>query len=62
MSLEIHIELLKLVNGERMLRFEHRPSGLSLEKRLDANAPVAVQKERWSRSFATLLARELISV
>lgn len=62
MSADIQIELLKLANGERMLRFEHASSGLSLEKRLDVNTPVAMQKERWLRSFSALLARDLTPV
>lgn len=62
MSARIQIELLKLPNGDRMLRFEHSSSDLSLEKRLDVNTPVAMQKERWLRSFTALLSRELTPV
>lgn len=55
----IHIELLKLASGERILQFEHPISGLCLEKRLDADSAVAAQKGRWLKSFVALLSREL---
>ncbi len=57
----IRVELLKLATGERLLRLEHPASGLCLEKRLDAQAPVAAQTSRWRQVFASLLARERLA-
>ena len=56
----IRVELLKLANGERLLRLEHPPSGLYLEKRLDASTPLVTQTTRWRKAFTSLLARELL--
>lgn len=61
MNEEIRVELLRLVDGGRLLRLEHPPSGLSLEKRLDAALPVVTQTTRWRQVFASLLARELVT-
>ena len=60
MNEEIRVELLKPAGGGRVLRLEHPPSGLCLEKRLDGSLPVAVQAGRWRRAFAELLERELL--
>ena len=59
---EISVQLLKLVSGERLLRLEHPPLGLCLEKRLDAETPFAVQMGRWRKVFASLLTRELLAI
>jgi hypothetical protein len=56
---EIEILLLKLADGGRILRFSQSESGLSLEKRLDPNQPVARQKQRWKQVFLGMLEREL---
>ncbi len=61
MNEDIRTELLTLAAGERLLRLEHSPSGLCLEKRLDAEAPVVVQTARWRQVFTGLLARELLA-
>ena len=60
MNEQIRVELLKLSGGERLLRLEHPSSGLCLEKRLDAGAPVVAQTAKWRTAFASLLARELL--
>ena len=60
MNEEIRVELLKLARRGRLLRLEHLPSGLCLEKRLDAETPVVMQMERWRQVFASLLASELL--
>ena len=59
MNPQIRIELLKLANGQRLLRLEHPGSGLCLEKRLDEALPVLAQKQRWQRVFEGLVEREL---
>jgi hypothetical protein len=42
---DIQIDLIKRVSGERRLRLTEPRSGLSLEKRLNPQMPVARQKE-----------------
>jgi hypothetical protein len=58
MNKDIHIDLVKLVGGERLLRFSEPAAGLCLEKKLDPREPVTRQKERWLRAFEGILARE----
>ncbi|MFN3408865.1 MAG: hypothetical protein ACK45B_07725 [Limisphaerales bacterium] len=53
----IQIDLIKLVSGERLLRLTETQSGLSLEKKLDPQQPVARQKERLFGVFEAALAR-----
>lgn len=58
----IQIDLIKLVGGERLLRLTEKQFGLSLEKKLDPQQPVARQKERLLGVFEAALARaELIA-
>ena len=59
MKREIELLLLKLADGGRILRFSEPHSGLCLEKRLEAQEPVARQKERWQHAFVAMLEREL---
>ncbi len=54
---KIQIDLIKLVNGERLLRLSEPLSGLSLEKKLDPQKPVASQKEKLLGVFDAALAR-----
>ena len=54
---KIQIDLIKLVSGERLLRLTEPQSGLSLEKKLDAQQPVARQKEQLLGVFEAALAR-----
>jgi hypothetical protein len=58
---QIQIDLIKLVNGERLLRLTEPQSGLSLEKKLDARQPVVRQKERLLAVFEAALARAELS-
>jgi hypothetical protein len=58
---QIQIDLIKLVNGERLLRLTEPQSGLSLEKKLDARLPVVRQKERLLAVFEAALARAELS-
>ena len=53
----IQMDLIKLVGGERLLRLTEPQSGLSLEKKLDANQPVVRQKERLLSVFEAALVR-----
>jgi hypothetical protein len=54
---KIQIALVKLANGERLLRLTEPRSGLSLEKSLDAARPVARQKECLLGIFEAVLAK-----
>lgn len=56
---DIQWELVKLANGERLLRVSAAGCGLSLEKKLNPRQPVVPQKERLLRAFEAALAREL---
>ena len=58
---KIQIELIKLLNGERLLRLTDPQSGLSLEKKLDAQQPVVGQKERLLGVLEAALARAELS-
>jgi hypothetical protein len=59
MTKRIQIQLVKLANGARLLRFSEKKSGLSLEKQIAARQPVVRQKQRLLREFEQLLEREL---
>jgi hypothetical protein len=61
MTKRIQIQLVKLTDGARLLRFSETKSGLSLEKRIDAKQPVVSQKQRLLREFRNLLERELLA-
>ena len=55
---KIQIDLIKLVGGgERLFRLTEPQSGLSLEKKLDPQKPVASQKEKLLGVFDAALAR-----
>jgi hypothetical protein len=57
----IQFDLIKLLNGERILRLTDPRSGLSLEKKLTAAEAVVRQKNRLLQVFEAALARaELI--
>jgi hypothetical protein len=58
MTKRIQIQLLKLTDGTRLLRFSEKKSGVSLEKRLDRRHPVFAQKQRLLREFQDLIKRE----
>ena len=58
---KIQIDLIKLVSGERLLRLTEPQSGLSLEKKLEADQPVVRQKERLLGVFEAALARAELS-
>lgn len=56
---QIQVDLIKLANGERLLRLSESTSGLSLEKKIDSQKPLVRQKERLLKTFEAALAREL---
>ena len=58
---KIQFDLVKLLNGERILRLTDPQSGLSLEKKLTPAEAIVRQKERLLQVFDAALARaELI--
>jgi hypothetical protein len=60
---KIQVDLIKLDNGERLLRLTDLPSGLALEKKVDSRQPVVRQKERLFSVFEAALAQaELTAV
>ena len=54
---KIQCDLIKLANGERILRLTEPQSGLSLEKKLDPAQPIVRQKERLFGVFEAALAK-----
>jgi hypothetical protein len=54
---KIQFDLIKLVNGERILRLTEARSGLALEKKLAPKDAVVPQKEKLLRAFEAALAR-----
>jgi hypothetical protein len=58
---KIQFDLIKLLNGERILRLTDPQSGLSLEKKLKPSEAVVRQRDRLLQVFDAALARaELI--
>ena len=58
MNTQIHIQLLTLAHGERLLRLEDNVSGLSLERKLHPDKPVVAQKTKLLRLFEAMLQSE----
>ncbi|MGA3284210.1 MAG: hypothetical protein ABSD57_07115 [Verrucomicrobiota bacterium] len=54
---KIQFDLIKLLNGERILRLTEPRSGLALEKKLDPAVAVVRQKEKLLSVFEAALAR-----
>jgi hypothetical protein len=54
---KIQFDLIKLLNGERILRLTEPQSGLSLEKKLSPADAVVRQKEKLLGMFEAALAR-----
>ena len=59
---DIQIELVKLADGERLLRLADPTSGLALERKLDAAQSVHQQKEQLLDVFESALKRAELSV
>jgi hypothetical protein len=53
---QIQFDLVKLLNGERILRLSDPQSGLSLEKKLNPSDAVVRQKDRLLQIFDAALA------
>ena len=51
------IDLIKLVDGARLLRFTDSKSGVSVERKLDAAGPVAEQTRQLREVFDAAVAR-----
>jgi hypothetical protein len=54
---KIQFDLIKLANGERILRLTEAQSGLSLERKLAPADAVVRQKEKLLSAFEAALAR-----
>jgi len=54
---EIQIDLVKLSNGERLLRLTESQSGLALEKKLSPKESVVRRKKTLLRAFEAVLTR-----
>ena len=54
---KIQFDLIKLRNGDRLLRLTDPPSGLSLERKLNPDDAVALQKNLLLKIFAAALSR-----
>jgi hypothetical protein len=52
----VEIELIKLANGARLLRFTEPKSGLTLERKLDPRRPVSAQRQALAKVFDAALA------
>ena len=53
----VQMDLIKLADGERLLRFTDRSSGLSVERKLDSARSVDEQKKQLGEVFAAAVAR-----
>ncbi len=58
---QIEVDLVKLTSGERLMRLTYPPLGLVLEKKLEANRPVARQKTQLFDIFEAALAKAELS-
>jgi hypothetical protein len=54
---KIQVDLIKLDNGDRLLRLTDLPSGLALEKKVDPLLPVLRQKKSLFSIFEAALTR-----
>ncbi len=54
---EIQIELIKLVNGDRLLRLTEPKAALTLERKIDPKQPVLRQKQNLMTVFEAALER-----
>ena len=59
MTKRIQVQLVRLIDGARLLRFSEKTSGLSLEKGTDARRAIGRKKQDPLREFALLLEREV---
>jgi hypothetical protein len=60
---QIQVELIKLIDDQRLLRLSFAPTGLVLEKKLDPKQALLSQKEKLFAIFEAALAKaEVIPV
>ncbi|HTA29998.1 MAG TPA: hypothetical protein VK731_05915 [Candidatus Cybelea sp.] len=57
---KVQFDLVKLLNGERILRLTDPQTGLSLEKKLESAEAVVSQKDRLLQVFEAALARAAV--
>ena len=62
MNSNIHIELITLTTGGRVLRLEDPETGLSVERKLDPEKPLLAQKAKLIRLFEAMLQSEMAVV
>ncbi len=60
MNDNIHIQLITLTSGARLLRLEDPETGLSVERKLDPEKPLVAQKAKLVRLFEEMVRAELI--
>jgi len=61
MNAPLHMQLLTLTDGRRILRLEDEGTGLSLERRLHPDKPLVAQKAKLQRLFAAMLEGEMVA-
>jgi hypothetical protein len=61
MNAHPHMQLLTLADGGRILRLEDEATGLTLERKLRADLPVAAQKMKLVRLFEAMLEKEMVT-
>lgn len=54
---DLQVDLIKLADGARLLRFTDAQSGVSVERKLDAARSVAEQKRQLAEVFQAAVAR-----
>ena len=55
MNPSVRIQLVRLSDGQKLMRIEDDATGLSVEKKLSPEAPVAAQKAKLLRLFEAML-------
>ncbi len=55
MNLNIHIQLVQLTDGQKLMRIEDKSTGLSVERKLSPELPLVAQKNKLVRLFESLL-------
>jgi hypothetical protein len=61
MADNVQIDLIRLANGERLLRFTEPKSGIALERNLDPARPVSEQKTKLAKVFEAAVAQAQLS-
>ena len=61
MNATLHMQLLTLTDGRRILRLEDEGTGLTLERRLHPDQPLVAQKAKLQRLFIAMLEGEMVA-